>query len=95
MKSMGKFNLFILIILFLSFFISGCADQVTFSEAAYREEVGFWYGLWHGIIMPIAWLISLFDNDAAIYAIYNNGGWYDSGYLLGIMLIIGGGASAG
>jgi uncharacterized membrane protein HdeD (DUF308 family) len=66
------------------FLLTGCADTVGFTDAASREPVGFWYGLWHGIIAPIAWLVSLFDDDVAIYAIYNNGGWYDFGFMLGI-----------
>lgn len=61
----------------------GCADHVTFVNAIKLDPVGFWYGLWHGFILPFAWFVSLFDSDVAIYAIYNNGGWYDFGFLLG------------
>jgi len=57
--------------------------------------VGFWYGLWHGFILPFSWAISLFDKDVAIYAIYNSGGWYDFGYLLGVASMFGGGAERG
>jgi len=48
---------------------------------------GFWLGLWHGFIFPVAWLVSLFASDVAIYAVPNNGGWYDFGYFLGIVVI--------
>ena len=72
----------------------GCADQVSFIEAAVHGEVGFWYGLWHGMILPFAWVISLFDADVAIYAIYNNGGWYDFGFVLGAAIPWGGGHGA-
>ena len=64
--------------------LSGCADNVNFVEAATREEVGFWHGLWHGLIIIFAWIGSMFSDDIAIYAIYNNGGWYDFGYVLGV-----------
>lgn len=64
--------------------LSGCADAVSFTDAARIEPVGFWYGLWHGVIAPIAWIISLFNDDVAVYAIYNNGGWYDFGFLIGV-----------
>ena len=47
---------------------------------------GFWLGLWHGFIFPIAWVLSLFMPDVAIYAVPNNGGWYDFGYFLGIVV---------
>ena len=63
--------------------LSGCADHVTLAEAAKLAPVGFWYGLWHGLILPFAWLISLFSDSTAIYATYNNGGWYDFGFILG------------
>lgn len=64
--------------------LSGCADSVPLATAGVMEPVGFWYGLWHGLICPFAWIISLFDPDVAIYAVYNNGGWYDFGFVLGV-----------
>jgi hypothetical protein len=82
----------LLILLVLS--LSGCADRVTFTQAATIAPVGFWYGLWHGLIAPFSWIISLFSDSVAIYAIYNNGGWYDFGFILGIGAL-GGGASSG
>lgn len=74
--------------------LTGCADHITFTQATTHEAVGFWYGLWHGAILPFAWFISLFDKDVAIYAIYNNGGWYDFGFFLGAAGLFGGGAAA-
>ena len=47
---------------------------------------GFWLGLWHGLIFPLAWIASLFMPDIAVYAVPNNGGWYDFGYFLGIVV---------
>jgi hypothetical protein len=47
---------------------------------------GFWLGLWHGFIFPVAWVVSLFTDKVAIYAVPNNGGWYDFGYFLGIVV---------
>ena len=70
--------------------LSGCADQVSFQNAATHTPVGFWYGLWHGMILPIAWIVSLFSDETAIYAIYNNGGWYDFGFALGVGALTGG-----
>jgi hypothetical protein len=74
--------------------LAGCADQVNFAEAAVYPQVGFWYGLWHGMILPFAWVVSLFDKDVAIYAIYNNGGWYDFGFILGAAMFWGSGHGA-
>jgi hypothetical protein len=62
--------------------LAACASQdVTATDAG---APGFLWGLWHGFIFPIAWILSLFMEEAAIYAVPNNGGWYDFGYFLGI-----------
>ena len=74
--------------------LSGCADSVNHAVAATMEPVGFWYGLWHGMILPFAWLVSLFDSDVAIYATYNNGGWYDFGFVLGVGALGGSSSSS-
>jgi len=62
---------------------TGCADSIDFEAAKTATKVGFMHGFWHGMILPFAWFVSLFDADVAIYAIYNNGGWYDFGFYLG------------
>ncbi len=63
--------------------LSACARQ---SAAAVAPAApGFLLGLWHGFIFPIAWLISLFVPEVAVYAVPNNGGWYDFGYFCGIV----------
>jgi len=84
----------ILIGVLLLMLLSGCADSVSFNKAAMIDPVGFWYGLWHGLIFPFSWFISLFSDNVAVYAIYNNGGWYDFGYLLGISSTFGGSTAA-
>lgn len=45
---------------------------------------GFWGGLWHGIIAPIIFLVSLFDRRVRVYATNNKGRRYDFGFLLGV-----------
>ena len=77
-----KFKLFLLAIVVL--LLSGCADYVTFEQAATMEAVGFWHGLWHGMTCGITFLGYLFLDDTTIYAIYNTGGWYDFGFCLGV-----------
>ncbi|MDA3937638.1 MAG: hypothetical protein PF636_12455, partial [Actinomycetota bacterium] len=52
---------------------------------------GFWLGLWHGFIVLFTFLISLFRDNVTIYEVSNNGGWYNFGYLLGVMMFWGGG----
>ena len=64
--------------------LSACAHQVA--SAVQPQAPGFLLGLVHGFIFPVAWVISLFMPDVAIYAVPNNGGWYDFGYFLGIVV---------
>lgn len=68
------------------FLLSGCATSVSLEYAAQIEPVGFWYGLWHGFIIIFALIGSLFSDEIAIYAIYNNGAWYDIGFVLGFIV---------
>jgi hypothetical protein len=74
--------------------LTGCAEMISFEQAAHMEKVGFWHGLWHGMIAPISFIISLFNPNVAVYAIYNSGGWYDFGFLLGVGALTGGSVSA-
>ncbi len=65
--------------------LAGCAARQTAAAVA-PEAPGFLLGLWHGFIFPIAWIVSLFADTVAVYAVPNNGGWYDFGYFLGIVV---------
>jgi len=68
--------------------LSGCADTLTYEQLFHAEKVGFWHGLWHGLIVVFSWFGSLFSDDIAVYALNNNGGWYDVGFLLGIVGLV-------
>ena len=48
---------------------------------------GFLEGVLHGFIFPVAWIVSLFTDDIAVYAVPNNGGWYNFGYFIGIVFL--------
>ena len=48
---------------------------------------GFLEGVLHGFIFPVAWIVSLFTDDIAVYAVPNNGGWYDFGYFIGVCFL--------
>lgn len=65
--------------------LTACAASEA-PTAVQPGSPGFLLGLWHGFIFPVAWLISLFTDKVAIYAVPNNGGWYDFGYFLGIVV---------
>jgi hypothetical protein len=55
------------------------------------EPAGFWAGVWHGSILPITFIVSLFKPEVGIYETNNNGGWYNFGFLLGAASALGGG----
>ena len=72
--------------------LAGCARQSAAAVAA--GSPGFLQGLWDGFVFPFAWVVSLFVPEVAVYAVPNNGGWYDFGYFLGIV-VFGVGARGG
>lgn len=53
------------------------------------HAAGFWAGLWHGFILPVSLIISWFDSGVGIYEVHNNGGWYDTGFVLGASFVFG------
>ena len=68
--------------------LSACAaTQTDAALATAANTPGFWLGVWHGFIFPVAFVVSLFMPDIAIYAVPNNGGWYDFGYFVGIVFL--------
>ena len=63
------------------------ASVATQSPSAVQPDAPrFLEGLWHGFIFPVAWVFSLFIDNVSVYAVPNNGGWYDFGYFLGIVV---------
>jgi len=80
----------ILVACAIALLVSACASQI---DAGVVEDVGspgFLSGLWRGFVFPVDWIGSLFVPDIAVYAVPNNGGWYDFGYFLGITVLGGG-----
>jgi hypothetical protein len=65
--------------------LTACAATQA-PDAVAPAAPGFLLGLWHGFIFPVAWAVSLFTDKVAVYAVPNNGGWYDFGYFLGIVV---------
>jgi len=67
------------------FVFSGCAEP-TPEGGPY----GFLSGLVHGVLMPFAFIGSLFMDNVVIYGAPNVGFWYDLGYVIGASIIFGG-----
>ena len=81
----------LLVILSLSLLAAACASQ-PYSRGA--GAPGFFTGLWHGFVSPIALVAHVFIGDIRVYAFPNSGGWYDFGFLLGAGVLFGGSASS-
>lgn len=77
-----------LLLLLPLFLFSACtAGDAQFVQG---EPAGFWYGLWHGMIAFVTLIIHIFNPDVAVYEVHNTGGWYDFGFLLGVIMVWGG-----
>jgi hypothetical protein len=90
-----KHALLIVLLVVLMLALAGCAAGPNDAANTPNEAgvvAGFWLGLWHGIIVPITFIISLFNQNVNIYAVHNNGGWYNAGFLIGLGLFWGGGS---
>jgi len=71
-----------------------CAESQVVTECVEGRVYGFWYGLWHGIIAPFSFFVSLMQDDVAMYAVNNNGDWYNFGFILGVGGLTWGGNSS-
>ena len=83
--------------IFVLAMLSGCAAGPNNMEKTPDSEgsvAGFWLGLWHGFIVPITFIISLFSDNIHVYEIHNNGNWYNLGFLIGAAIMLGGSGSA-
>lgn len=80
----------ILIILMLGLVLAACATQPTVRAF---DPPGFFMGLIHGVVALPALIGSIFL-DIRVYAFPNSGGGYDFGYILGILVSVGGASSA-
>ncbi|MQA79637.1 MAG: hypothetical protein GEV10_14350 [Streptosporangiales bacterium] len=76
--------------------LASCAAGPNDATAGGSSDLaGFWLGLWHGVISPVTFVISLFTSDVSIYEVHNNGNWYDFGFILGVAAAFSGAAGSG
>lgn len=85
MKSSSSILVFLSTLL-ITFLLFGCAHQPL---PATPGASGFFHGLLHGFIAPVAFFVSLFT-DHRIYQFPNSGLWYDFGFMIGISGFSGG-----
>jgi hypothetical protein len=82
-----------LIMIAAALLLAGCIATES-ANAVQPTAPGFWLGVWHGFIFPVTFIFSLFTDKVAIYAVPNNGSWYDAGYFIGIVFLGVGARSA-
>ncbi len=63
--------------------IVSCTNSEPVDACLTGKKFGFWWGLWHGIIAPIDFVIMLFNDNVTMYAQNNTGAWYALGFLIG------------
>ena len=73
-------------ILGLALILSACVAQQA-STAVQPEAPGFFLGVWHGFIFPVAFIVSIFTDQISVYSVPNSGIWYDAGYFVGICFL--------
>ncbi len=86
MPKKKKIVLIIGLVVVLMLSMSCAPGNVRFEE----KPAGFWAGLWHGLIIVITFIISLFTESVKMYEINNAGNWYNFGFLLGAVIALGG-----
>jgi hypothetical protein len=89
-----KINAYCLIVLAAVLLLAACApgpNQLAKTPDREGEVAGFWLGLWHGLIAPITFIVSLFSGSISLYEVHNSGGWYNFGFVLGAGLFLSGG----
>lgn len=79
----------IFVVLTLLMIATSCADvaQVQFTDPT-EHVYGFWGGTWHGMTTGISFIGSLIWDDITIYAVHNNGAWYNFGFIGGLSLMV-------
>ncbi len=95
-ENVMKKTILICILLSITLLLSACfagPNQLRNTPDEDGEVAGFWRGIWHGLISPITFVISLFNKSVYVFEVHNNGGWYTFGFLLGASMTFGGSGS--
>lgn len=82
----------ILLVGLLLILVASCAPGNARYNVVTGRPANFWAGLWHGLIVVITFIVSLFTGNVRIYEA-NNVGWaYNLGFILGCCVSLGSGA---
>jgi hypothetical protein len=83
-----------LVVLLAAALVVGCAPGNWRWHPDTGAPANFWAGLWHGLIVIVTFVVSLFTKDAGIYETHNVGWGYNIGFILGCVISLGGGVRA-
>jgi hypothetical protein len=89
-----KERLFAAALIILLLAAAACApgpNAAEHSADAKGKIAGFWLGIWHGLISPITFIVSLFTPTVRLYEVHNSGSWYNFGFVVGAGLFLSGG----
>lgn len=90
MRTISIIGLTIILIFFLSSCVAG-PNQLEKKPDQEGKIAGFWKGLWHGLISPFTFIISIFTRNVRIYEVHNSGFWYNFGFVIGAGILFHGG----
>ena len=88
-----KRSIFLIVLISITIMLAACTagpNQLRDTTNEDGEVAGFWMGIWHGLISPITFIVSLFSKTVRVFEVHNNGSWYTFGFLLGASMTFGG-----
>lgn len=87
----------LVLLLVISLILMSCAPGNDRWNQQINPEVkaGFWVGVWHGFIIVITFIVSLFTDEVGLYELNNTGWPYNLGFIIGLFLSVGGGLRIG
>jgi len=95
MKRYRKFLVVLAVLLVSTLLLTACGFANPLRGIANTDTgkvYGFWRGLWDGLTIVFAFIGGIFSHRWNLYMVNNNGGWYNFGYFLGLLIILGGGS---
>ena len=90
MNSIKIASIIFIVILLLSSCVPG-PNKLEKTPDTEGKIAGFLKGIWHGLLAPITFIISIFSSKVRFYEVHNNGFWYNFGFVLGAGLFLSGG----
>lgn len=67
--------------------LTSCATH--FQDASIQDPYGFFFGVWHGLILPFSFIGWLFLDGVYVIGQPNTGGTYITGFIFGLICLFG------